>query len=113
MSSSARHERHDLEANRLTGNSPTLDAPVSGGILLVSSGSFDGAPSDTVLRGNHGASQHPGRPRFRRFGQNNRLTGKGCETSVPDGLCRDGKRPLLGRTTVVLAACRRPSTGHL
>jgi hypothetical protein len=57
-----------VEANRVTGNSPTLDAPVSGGIVLASSGSFDGsAPSDTVVRGNHAARQHPGRPRLRRL----------------------------------------------
>jgi hypothetical protein len=50
---------------------------------------FDGsAPSDTVVRGNHVACQHPADLVYDGSGQNNRLTGNGCETSVPDGLCR-------------------------
>jgi hypothetical protein len=78
-----------VEANRVTGNSPTLDAPVSGGIVLASSGSFDAArrrtrsSAATSLRANTPADLV-----YDGSGQNNRLTGNGCETSVPDCVCR-------------------------
>jgi hypothetical protein len=76
-------------SSTFTGNSPTLDAQVSGGIVLASSESFGGsAPSDTVVRGNLARANTPADLVYDGSGQNNRLTGNGCETSVPDGLCR-------------------------
>jgi hypothetical protein len=78
-----------IYVHRVTGNSPTLDAPVSGGIVLASSESFGGsAPSDTVVRGNLARANTPADLVYDGSGQNNRLTGNGSETSVSDGLCR-------------------------
>jgi nitrous oxidase accessory protein NosD len=78
-----------VEDNRVERNTPTVDAPISGGIVLASSESFGGVdPSNTVVRGNIARDNEPADLLYDGTGKRNRLTGNRCATSVPAGLCQ-------------------------
>jgi nitrous oxidase accessory protein NosD len=78
-----------VSGNRVEGNEPTLQAPISGGILLASASSVGGPdPSDTTVRGNTLGGNTPADLVSDGSGDGNRVAGNRCETSVPDGLCK-------------------------
>ena len=77
-----------VEGNTVSGNHPTADTPIVGGIVLVSAGSVGGAdPTGTVVRGNTMRGNDPADLVSDGSGSGNRLTENRCGTSVPDGLC--------------------------
>src|SRR4051794_30367582 len=78
-----------VEDNRVEGNTPTADAPITGGIVLASSQPFGGVdPSNTIIRGNVARDNGPADLIYDGTGERIRITGNRCETSAPSGLCR-------------------------
>jgi len=77
-----------VEGNLVEGNAATLDAPISGGIVLGSSASAGGGdPNHTVVRGNQLWANTPADLLYDGTGTDNRLSANRCQTSIPDGLC--------------------------
>ena len=77
-----------VEGNAVTGNRPTGDSAVAGGIVLASAGSVGGAdPTGTLVRENIARGNGPADLVFDGSGAGNTLTGNRCGTSAPDGLC--------------------------
>jgi hypothetical protein len=75
--------------NVLSGNRPTGDTPVAGGIALVSAKPFGGPdPANDLVRGNRAHANAPADLVSDGSGHGNRLLGNDCATSLPDGLCR-------------------------
>jgi Right handed beta helix region len=78
-----------IRANRVEGNTPTRDAPISGGIVLASAKSVGGGdPTGTTVRGNALGGNEPADLLSDGSGAGNRVAGNRCATSAPDGLCR-------------------------
>ena len=66
-----------VEGNAVSGNHPTADTPIVGGIVLASAGSVGGAdPTGTVVRGNTARGNDPADLVYDGSGSGNRLTGK-------------------------------------
>ena len=77
-----------VEGNAVTGNRPTGDSAVAGGIVLASAASVGGAdPTGTLVRENTARGNGPADLVFDGSGAGNTLTGNRCGTSSPDGLC--------------------------
>jgi nitrous oxidase accessory protein NosD len=76
-------------SNVVAGNTPAVEAPMSGGVLLASAEPFGGnAPSGTLVRGNVLRGNAPVDLAYDGSGSGNTITANRCETSLPDGLCR-------------------------
>jgi nitrous oxidase accessory protein NosD len=74
--------------NTVSGNRPSGDTPVAGGIAVVSAKSFGGPdPVNDVVRGNRAGGNAPADLVYDGSGHGNRLGGNRCGTSLPDGLC--------------------------
>jgi hypothetical protein len=72
----------------VTGNRPTGDSAVAGGIVLASARSVGGAdPSATVVRGNEAHGNDPADLVVDGSGSANRVAGNRCGSSHPKGLC--------------------------
>jgi nitrous oxidase accessory protein NosD len=77
-----------VAGNTATGNRPSADTMLAGGIVLGSAHSVGGAdPTGTVVRGNTLRGNGPADVVFDGSGTANRLAGNRCGTSLPDGLC--------------------------
>jgi len=76
-------------SNLVAGNTPAVEAPMSGGVLLASAEPFGGsAPSGTTVRGNVLHGNAPADLVYDGSGSGNRVAANRCGTSAPDGLCR-------------------------
>ena len=80
--------RVHVSGNTVSGNRPTGDSPVAGGIALVSAKPFGGPdPTGDVVAGNQVDGNAPADLLYDGTGRGNRVIRNDCETSVPDGLC--------------------------
>ena len=76
------------ESNHVTGNHPTIDTPLVGGILLASSADLGGAdPTGNLMQDNHAHDNAPADLIYDGSGTANQFTANSCDTSLPDGLC--------------------------
>jgi hypothetical protein len=81
--------------NTVTGNHPTSDAPILGGVVLASATSIGGAePTKTVVSGTGFRGNQPADLVYDGSGMQNRLAGNRCGTSVPDGPAADRDKGL-------------------
>src|SRR5262245_45514048 len=77
-----------VAGNTVTGNHPTSDAPIVGGVVLASATSIGGAePTRTTVSGNVIRGNEPADLVYDGSGSQNRVAGNRCETSAPEGLC--------------------------
>jgi nitrous oxidase accessory protein NosD len=77
-----------VRGNVVTGNRPTEDAPLAGGILLTSSSGFGGAdPSGNAIAGNRVRGNAPMDLGYDGSGTHNRFARNRCRKSVPRRLC--------------------------
>ena len=97
----ARHERHVDRGKPRRANTPSAEAPLSGGILLASSESVGGVdPSNTVVRGNVARANVPADLIHDGTGERIRVTDNRCQTSGP-------------RRSLPVAAPRRLDLGNV
>ena len=74
--------------NSVTGNRPTGDTPVAGGIALVSAKPFSGPdPTGNTIGANHLARNTPADLVYDGTGNDNRFVANDCASSLPAGLC--------------------------
>ena len=77
-----------VRENTVSGNRPTGDTAVAGGIALVSAKSFGGPdPSGVTIRANQLDGNAPADLVYDGTGVDNRLVANDCGSSLPDGLC--------------------------
>ena len=74
--------------NVVSGNEPTTDTPIVGGIVLASATSVGGVdPTATLVRGNTARGNDPADLVHDGSGSGNRVAANHCGTSMPAGLC--------------------------
>jgi len=77
-----------VDGNTVSGNQPTGDTPVAGGIALVSAKSFGGPdPSGDTIRANHLDGNEPADVVYDGTGSDDRFVANDCASSLPGGLC--------------------------
>jgi nitrous oxidase accessory protein NosD len=80
--------RTRVSENTVTGNYPTGDTAVAGGIAVVSAQVFGGPdPEGNVVTANRVRRNAPADLVYDGSGRDNRLVGNDCGASLPDGLC--------------------------
>jgi hypothetical protein len=77
-----------VRGNRVTGNEPTGETLVAGGIVVASTAALGGAdPTDNLVRHNRARNNLPADLVYDGSGSGNRFVRNRCETSIPAGLC--------------------------
>ena len=77
-----------MTGNDVSGNHPTEDTPLAGGILVVSSASLSGSdPAGDTIRSNHLHGNAPADLVYDGSGKGNTFAKNVCGASAPDGLC--------------------------
>jgi nitrous oxidase accessory protein NosD len=81
-------QRFVVEGNRVSGNRPTENTPLAGGIIIASTPVNGGPPaSHNLIHNNRVRDNGPADIVFDGRGRGNRLLGNDCSTSIPKGLC--------------------------
>jgi nitrous oxidase accessory protein NosD len=78
----------EVAGNDVSGNHPTEETPLGGGILVASSASLTGSdPAGDTVRANRVKGNGPADLVYDGSGKGNVFAKNACGTSVPDGLC--------------------------